>query len=79
MLDLKLASTFLGQHVAKYFFLNNPGFFIGDHRSNENPQLAVLHVIFVRLHNQVAEGLSNLNAHWDDQRLFEVRLMTYEY
>ena len=27
----------------------------------------------------MAEGLSNLNAHWDDQKVFEVRLMTYEY
>ena len=46
----------------------------GDHRANENPQLAVLHTIFVRLHNSVAEQLNQLNPQWDDRRIFEVFL-----
>ena len=32
----------------------------------------MLHVVFTKLHNLVAEQLVNLNPHWDQKHLFEV-------
>ena len=47
-------------------------FFIGDRRANENPHLAMAHVVFTKFHNQVAEQLGQINPHWDNNHLFEV-------
>lgn len=48
-----------------------PNWFLGDSRANSHPQLTALHTIFLREHNRLAEKLSELNPHWNDEKLFE--------
>lgn len=43
----------------------------GDDRINQNPMLAVLQVMFLRLHNRLASELSRLNPHWGDETLYQ--------
>lgn len=43
----------------------------GDARSNENLHLTSMHLLWARHHNFLANGLKNLNPHWDDERLFQ--------
>lgn len=45
--------------------------FSGDSRSNQNPQLAITQILFVREHNRIAKELALLNPHWNDERLFQ--------
>ena len=45
--------------------------FAGDTRSNEQPGLTVFHTVWVREHNRLATQLSNLDTHWDDERLYQ--------
>lgn len=46
-------------------------FLSGDARSNENMHLTTLHLIMVRQHNMIADRLSFLNPHWDDEHIFQ--------
>lgn len=46
-------------------------FYLGDARLNQTPQLMVLHSIYLREHNRIAKILQGLNAHWNENRLFE--------
>ncbi|XP_071037889.1 chorion peroxidase-like [Parasteatoda tepidariorum] len=43
----------------------------GDNRVNEQLQLAVMHIIMMREHNRLAEGLAHINPHWDDETLYQ--------
>ncbi|KAK7002154.1 hypothetical protein SK128_016026, partial [Halocaridina rubra] len=43
----------------------------GDSRVNEQPELAVMHTIWVRQHNRLAQELSRLNPGWNDEVLFQ--------
>ncbi|XP_054280832.1 chorion peroxidase-like [Macrosteles quadrilineatus] len=43
----------------------------GDDRVNQNPQLAVVQVMFCRLHNHIARQLQSLNPHWSDETLYQ--------
>jgi len=45
-------------------------FAAGDTRVNEQPNLAVLHTVWMRQHNQLAAQLASLNPHWGDDILF---------
>ena len=46
-------------------------FLSGDPRSNENLHLTSMHLLWARHHNYLANGLKNINSHWNDERLFQ--------
>ncbi|KAL4707257.1 hypothetical protein ACJJTC_019795 [Scirpophaga incertulas] len=50
---------------------NEPCYLTGDIRVNQNPQLTVLQIILMREHNRIADTLTNLNPHWDDETIFQ--------
>lgn len=43
----------------------------GDERINQNPELLMVDVVFIKLHNLVAIGLQAVNPKWNDERLFK--------
>lgn len=47
-------------------------FFPDDNRINQNPHLAILNVILLREHNRIAANLSELNPHWEDDKIFNI-------
>merc|ERR1719264_1774201 len=53
----------------------------GDGRVNENPMLSVMHTMFMREHNRVADNLLNLNPGWSDEKIFQEakKFVTAEY
>lgn len=46
-------------------------YFSGDERVNQTPFIAILHSLFVRNHNQLADKLAIVNRHWDEETLFQ--------
>ncbi|XP_018321308.1 peroxidase [Agrilus planipennis] len=48
-----------------------PCYQAGDARVNQNPQLTILQIIFLREHNRLADALATLNPQWDDERIFQ--------
>jgi len=48
----------------------------GDDRCNEQPQLAVMHTLWLREHNRIASQLALLNSQWEDERIYQVRYST---
>ncbi|KAK3866246.1 hypothetical protein Pcinc_028210 [Petrolisthes cinctipes] len=46
-------------------------FLAGDSRVNEQPQLAVMHTIWMRQHNKLARELASLNPGWNDEVLYQ--------
>ena len=46
-------------------------FFAGDFRVNEQPNLIVIHTVFLREHNRIVGILSELNPTWDGERLYQ--------
>lgn len=43
----------------------------GDVRANEQIHLTVLHTLYMRQHNRMADRLADLNPHWDDERIYQ--------
>ncbi|CAH2243362.1 jg21402 [Pararge aegeria aegeria] len=50
---------------------NEPCYLAGDIRVNQNPQLTILQIIVLREHNRIADILSAINPHWDDETLYQ--------
>ena len=46
-------------------------FLCGDVRCNEQVSLSIMHTLWLREHNMCAKKLGDINAHWDDERLFQ--------
>ncbi|XP_052240741.1 myeloperoxidase-like [Dreissena polymorpha] len=46
-------------------------FLAGDTRANVHPGLTTFHTVFMREHNRVAAYLGELNAAWNDDRIFQ--------
>jgi len=43
----------------------------GDSRANELPQMTVMYTLWMREHNRLAKLLSDVNPHWDGERIFQ--------
>lgn len=50
---------------------SEPCYFSGDLRVNQTPTLAMLHTLFLREHNRIADILSELNPLWSDEKLYQ--------
>lgn len=46
-------------------------FLAGDVRANEQTHLTVLHTLYMREHNRMADKLAELNPHWNDERIYQ--------
>ena len=44
---------------------------VGDDRVNEQPTLAVLHTLYMREHNRIANELNRINHAWNDETIFQ--------
>lgn len=67
--SLDSADTLLSQHIpqCERLILN----LAGDVRANIHPHLATMHTVWAREHNRLAEELSEMNPHWDDETVFQ--------
>ncbi|XP_014293942.1 peroxidase isoform X2 [Halyomorpha halys] len=43
----------------------------GDSRVNQNTDVSIIHIVFLREHNKLCTELLALNPHWDDERLYQ--------
>ncbi|XP_076030398.1 salivary peroxidase/catechol oxidase-like [Oratosquilla oratoria] len=43
----------------------------GDQRVTEQPGLASIHTLFLRVHNTIVDMLKQINPYWDDDRLYQ--------
>lgn len=52
-------------HLIIYFV-----FFSGDTRTNQMASLVIIHTLFMREHNRIADELHHLNPQWNDEHIF---------
>ena len=54
---------------------------VGDSRANEHHTLTVMHTLWMREHNRLAESLGNQHPNWTDDKLFNEarRIVIAEY
>ncbi|XP_078492478.1 myeloperoxidase [Ciona intestinalis] len=50
---------------------DKPCFAAGDIRANEQTPLMADHTTWLRMHNKIAQQLTNMNSHWDGTKIFE--------
>ncbi|XP_050443541.1 peroxidase-like [Adelges cooleyi] len=43
----------------------------GDARVNAHPHLTVMHTLWMREHNRIADRLAQMNPRWDDERVYQ--------
>ncbi|XP_041968239.1 peroxidase-like [Aricia agestis] len=48
-----------------------PCYLGGDVRINQNTELTLLQIIFIHYHNYIADYLSEINPHWDDEKIYQ--------
>lgn len=48
-------------------------FIPGEIRVNEQLVLTCMHTLMAREHNRIAQKLAEVNPHWDDEILYQVR------
>lgn len=58
-------------HMANGTNAPGPLFVAGDPRANENPLLAIMHLLFVREHNRQCDLLKAEHPDWDDEQLYQ--------
>lgn len=58
-------------HDCQIFSKNSVCFNSGDARVNFQPQLALMHTLWYREHNRVADMLAKVNPSWNDETLFQ--------
>lgn len=50
----------------------------GDNRVNEQTGLAVLHTMYLREHNRIAERLHRINNFWTDEKIYQVLRLKFK-
>lgn len=61
----------LKMNPANVLPIKNGSYFCGDNRVTQTKFLTVIHSLFTRSHNNLADKLATLNAHWKEEQLFQ--------